>query len=50
MAEGATIVKPPPVDVEKSIIENALELTPLTDIGAVSSHLDGVSVLSTADG
>ncbi|KAH0551665.1 hypothetical protein GP486_007118 [Trichoglossum hirsutum] len=41
MAEGATIVRPPPVDVEKSIVENALELTPLADIGPVSDHLDG---------
>ncbi|KAI9783111.1 MAG: hypothetical protein M1839_004280 [Geoglossum umbratile] len=30
---SSTIGKPPPVDPERSIIENALELTPLADIG-----------------
>ncbi|KAI9764794.1 MAG: hypothetical protein M1840_008063 [Geoglossum simile] len=30
---GSTIVEPPPVDPERSTVENALELTPLADIG-----------------
>ncbi|KAH0541945.1 hypothetical protein FGG08_003577 [Glutinoglossum americanum] len=47
-----TIVKPPPLNVEKSIVENALELTPLTDIGPVSHHPNGASCifLTASDG
>ncbi len=36
MSERATLIKPPPLDPNKSSIENVLELTPLSDIGPVS--------------
>jgi hypothetical protein len=41
---GSTIVEPPPVDPERSVVENALELTPLADIGPVSGYFDRISV------